>query len=233
MSSLCFEKKCAIALVCLVQLFMGGDAVLNVVAIESPPFICTELLPCAPAIEADDEAGQGNCIYGGIRAQGGVCLHGYLIDLLLVLSAPDTGNMSFILWHTTSSVTKGYNNLVREVFSPGSVLSSPICGNATCDIALGDITINWPRRRLVRSRFSAPYMTAGLQILGRTKQPARSVNFDFMQPFAPRLWALILFTLLFMTFAIVFVEAPNFRAKFVYLRPDSSSLSWQEKSMSR
>ena len=76
-------------------------------------------------------------------------------------------------------------------------------------------------------------MTAGLQILGRTKRLNRSVNFDFMQPFAPSLWLLILFTLIFMTFAIVFVEAPNFRAKFVYWRPDSSTLSWQEKSMSR
>jgi hypothetical protein len=132
------ERKQTIALFLLIVLFGGVNAAFNIVAIESPPFICTELLPCAPAIERDDEPGHGAqvCSYGGIKAQNGECLHGYLIDLLLVLSAPETGNLSFNLWHTTSIVTGGYNNLVREIFTPGSVLRSPICGNRTVGRAI-------------------------------------------------------------------------------------------------
>jgi hypothetical protein len=213
-----------------------ADAKLNIVAIKSPPFVCNELFPCAPAIKRAPETGQGapGCLYDGIKTQTGECVHGYLIDLLQALSAPKAGNFSYSLWLTTWSVTGGYNNLVREVFSPGSVLSSPLCGNSSCDIAIGDITVNWHRRRIANSRFSTPYMTTGLQILGRTKEPTRSsMNFDFMMPFTPRLWILILSTLIFFTFAIVFVEAPNFRSKFAYCRPQSSELSWQEKSISR
>ena len=94
--------------------------------------------------------------------------------------------------------------------------------------------MNWYRRRIANSRFSTPYMTSGLQILGRTKDASdTSLNFDFSSPFTPRLWGLILSTLIFFTFAILFVEAPMFRSKFVYCRWESTDLSWQEKSMSR
>jgi hypothetical protein len=213
-----------------------ADAKFNIVAVESPPFVCNERIPCPPAIERRPEVGQGSpgCLYDGIKTQTGDCIHGYLIDLLQALSAPKAGNFSYNLWLTTWSVTGGYNNLVREVFSPGSILSSPLCGNSSCDFAIGDITVNWHRRRIANSRFSVSYMTTGLQILGRTKDPTRSsMNFDFMAPFTPRLWILIISTLIFFTFAIVFVEAPNFRAKFVYCRPKTSELSWQEKSISR
>ena len=213
-----------------------ADAKLNIIAVESPPFVCNERFPCPPAIDRQPEAGQGTpgCIFDGIKTQTGECVHGYLIDLLQALSASKAGNFSYNLWLTTWSVTGGYNNLVREVFSPGSVLSKPLCGNSSCDIAIGDITVNWYRRRIANARFSTPYMTTGLQILGRTKEPTRSsMNFDFMAPFTPRLWILILSTLLFFTFAIVFVEAPIFRSKFAYCQPRSSELSWQEKSISR
>jgi hypothetical protein len=217
-------------------IFHSTHAKLNIVAIESPPFVCTEDLPCAPAMERTPEIGQGTpgCLYEGVKTQSGVCLHGYLIDLLKALTAPKAGNFSYNLWLTTLSVVGGYDNLVREVFGPGSILSNPLCGNSSCDIALGDITVNWNRRRIENSRFATPYMTTGLQILGRTKVPARSaVNFDFMSPFTTRLWVLILFSLIFFTFAIAFVEAPVFRSKFVYCRPESSEISWQEDSVSR
>ena len=211
------------------------DAQLNIVAIESPPFICTEELACAPVFERKPEHGQGSsgCLYDGIRAQTGECLHGYLVDLLQAISSPLAGNFSYNLWHTTWSVTGGYDNLVREVSSPGSILSSPLCGNSSCDIALGDFTVNWYRRRIANSRFSGPYMTTGLQIMGRMKEPTRSsMNFDFLAPFTTRLWVLILFSLIFFTFAIAFVEAPNFRSKFVYCRRESSE-NWQDNAMSR
>ena len=213
-----------------------ADSKLNIVALESPPFVCNERLPCAPNIKRQPEDGQGTpgCLYDGIKTQTGECIHGYLVDLLQALSAPKAGNFSYNLWRTTWSDTNGYNNLVREIFNPGFVLDSPLCGNSSCDIALGDITVNWHRRRIKNSRFSAPYMTTGLQILGRAKDSTRyAMNLDFMAPFTLRLWFIILSTLIFFTYAILFVEAPNFRSKFVYCRPESSELSCQEMPISR
>ena len=211
----------------------GTAESLEIVAIESPPFVCTDQLPCKPAILPTSY--QGDCIYGGLKTRNGNCIHGYLIDLISVASSQGMANVSFNLWHTTSKITGGYNNLVHEIFNPGSTNpSAPLCGNKTCDLAIGDITINWPRRRITNARFSAPYMDVGLRILARMMNPnVDAFNFNFLQPFTTRLWLLILATLVFMTFAIVFVESSNFRARYVYLKKDSSGPSWQETSISR
>ena len=77
-------------------------------------------------------------------------------------------------------------------------------------------------------------MDAGLQILGRINDPDDdTINFSFLQPFTTRLWLIILFTLFLMTFALMFVEAPRFRHKFVYCKDQAEERSWQEKSMAR
>jgi hypothetical protein len=219
----------------VVLLVLGGSADgLEIVAMESPPFVCTDQLPCKPAILLPT-VNNNSCLYGGLRARNGYCVHGYLIDLISVATGPGMLNVSVNLWHTTSKITGGYNNLVREIFSPGSTSpAAALCGNSTCDLAIGDITINWPRRMIYNARFSAPYMDVGLRILGRTANlNLDTFNFNFLQPFTTRLWLLILATLLFITFAIVFVESSHFRARYIYLKPDSSGLSWQEKSISR
>jgi hypothetical protein len=218
----------------VVLLVLDGSANgLEIVAMESPPFVCTDQLPCKPAIL--QTASNNSCMYGGLRARNGYCVHGYLIDLISVATGPGMANVSFNLWHTTSKITGGYNNLVREIFSPGSTSpTAPLCGNSTCDLAIGDITINWPRRRIKNARFSAPYMDVGLRILGRTANLNRDTfNFNFLTPFTTRLWLLILATLLFITFAIIFVESSHFRARYIYLQTDSIEPSWQEKSISR
>ena len=208
---------------------------LSIVAIESPPFVCLGTSPCRPIILTKNfvRNTSDGCAYGGIMSQNSGCVHGYLIDLVKVLSQYKQQNVTFELWFTTSKRTSGYTNLVKEIFSPGTLPFS-LCGENVCDMAIGDININWPRRRLTNARFSAPFMEVGLQILGRIDSNGK-VNsvFRFMQPFSPDLWISILVTIICMTFALVFVEAPQFRARFKYIKQDAGALSWQQKNVSR
>ena len=204
----------------------------NIVAIESPPYVCTENFPCPPAIMPERQNGN-DCMYRGVKTADGQCVHGYIIDLLQVLTSQQNANMSFSLWLTTDMVTGGHSNFVKEIFSPG-MLGISFCGNEPCDMAVGDVTINWARRRLPRARFSRPFMTLGHQVLGRTKRMSPGVNFLFLEPFTPSLWLLIIGNLGLLTFAIVFVEYPHFRARFGYFSAKSSQeTSWEARSLYR
>jgi hypothetical protein len=56
----------------------------------------------------------GQCLNGGVRTENGVCVHGFLIELLKHLvnqliesgdgTAKDRGDIS--VWHTNSTITK-------------------------------------------------------------------------------------------------------------------------------
>jgi hypothetical protein len=72
-------------------------ALAHALAIESPPFVCTEEIPCMPAILPKPGTKQGTpgCLHGGIQSQNNVCVHGYLIDMLWVLSAPAISKILF------------------------------------------------------------------------------------------------------------------------------------------
>jgi hypothetical protein len=204
---------------------------LNIVAIESPPYVCTEEVPCLPAIMPSYEETTG-CLYGGIKTVNGICVHGYLIDLIRVISSRQNANISFKLWLTTSILTGGYSNFVKEVFQPGAT-HAPLCGSEPCDIALGDVTMNWARLQLAESRFTGPFMVVGFQVLGRTVKKSTEINFSFLEPFTPRLWIIIILNLSFLTFAVLFVEFSDFRARFGYFRANSAGESWQAKSLYR
>jgi hypothetical protein len=207
----------------------------NIVSIESPPYICTEEVPCPPAFnalrESTSESGS-DCLFGGTKTVDGVCLHGYLIDLLRVISSRQNANVSFKLWLTTSTVTRGYSRIVKEIFQPGST-HTPLCGNKPCDLALGDITMNWARMQLAGSRFTEPFMVVGFQVLGRTVKKYKDISFAFLEPFTTNLWIIILVNLSFVTFAVLFVEFSNFRARFGYFKAKPIQESWEAQSLYR
>jgi hypothetical protein len=207
---------------------------LNIVAIESPPYICTEAVPCLPAIMPSYEE-RADCLYGGTKTVDGICVHGYLIDLIRVISSRQNANISFKLWLTTSIVTGGYSNYVKEIFQPGTT-PTPLCGAEPCDIALGDVTMTWARLKLAESRFTEPFMVVGFQVLGRRVQKSDltgQINFAFLEPFTPKLWIIIILNLSFLTFAVLFVEFSDFRSRFGYFRANSVGESWQAKSLYR
>ena len=100
-------------------------------------------------------------------------------------------------------------------------------------MAVGDITINWARRRLPNSRFSAPYMTVGLQVLGRSITSTPILNLRFLDAFTTGLWILIIANLIFLTFALLFVESSAFRAQFGYFKAESQGHSWEDQASAR
>ena len=143
--------------------------------------------------------------------KNGYCIHGYIIDLLTVVMSEQSVNRTYNLWHTTSGITGGYDNLVKEIFNHG-VINASLCGASPCDMAIGDITVNWPRRRFPGSRFSLPFMSVGLQIVARIHGTAFwSASFAFLDPFHWSVWAAMLLSLAFITFTITFLEAAQFR----------------------
>ena len=166
--------------------------------------------------------------------QNGYCVHGLVIDLLSVMTAPRMSNISFNLWHTTSTATGGYDNLVKEVLNPGT-LNVSICGSLPCDMAIGDITVNWPRRRMQNSRFAFPMMSIGLQIVARIQQQSYwSASFAFLDPFHWSLWLATSLSLGFITLVVIFLEAAHFKS---LLRGQSGrfavkgGMSWRQKSI--
>ena len=211
----------------------SAQPTINILGVESPPFLCTEVAPCAPSIPFGD--GLDGCINGGIKSANGFCVHGYIVDLIRSISQPTAANFSFRLWHTSSLIIGGYGKMVRGIFEP-ETMPPRMCGNWTCDMAVGDITLSWQRRRINQSKFSAPVMTAGLQILGRVGQKASfNFNLTFLNPFDKYLWLALFFTLFYIAFAIIFLEIPGFRSMLMTCckKEVIDKHSWQEQLIGR
>ena len=150
------------------------ERVINVVVPISAPFACTEDAPCSPVRQILSSS--DGCIYGGVRAANlhdelglGKCVHGFIIDLLDV--AASEGGFRYDLWcwtNTNATLGGGYNNMVKNVFYEGEIPGSDkshgdesyrrvpnMCGNTTCDMAIGDISLTWARRRINASQWSS------------------------------------------------------------------------------
>jgi hypothetical protein len=179
------------------------------------------------------------CLHGGVRAANvqdkfgrDACIHGFMIDLLEV-TASKTG-FRYNLWYWPNNATLGgYNNMVKNVFyageQPGAgeskgdrsyIVVPNLCGNETCDMAVGDLTLNWARQRIPASRWSPHFMTVGLRIIARVYRPPRDYEETFTSafqsplgdPFDAALWMTIPCTMIFLSWVLAMLENPVYRS---------------------
>jgi len=152
------------------------------------------------------------------------CIHGYLVDLISLVSSPSKANFSFNLWHIIGSNFGGYNNVVREIFQPGYISkikgrNFTMCGENPCDMAVGDVTQNWARSSLPNALFTTPFMSVGLQIVARLEHTSPWYSSAvFLVPFEKRLWFAIFFSLIYMSVVIFLIERGKLFQKFFLLK---------------
>jgi hypothetical protein len=122
---------------------------------------------------------------------------------------------------------QGTDNIVAEIFSPGSsgiVMVPGLCGNSSCDMALGDFTVNWWRQRFPHARFSTPWMLSGYQILARQwPEDPYTAALDFISPFELSLWGTIFGMLTGFSLMVIMIESASLRKAAMRLLRGSRS----------
>jgi len=196
---------------------------LNIAMMDAAPFVCREnISPCPPFLPTGPNPENG-CLYGGLMTKNQGCIHGYLVDLIGLISSPSKANFSADLWHIIGSNFGGYNNVVQEVFQPGFISRKTgrnltMCGGDPCDMAMGDITQNWARSSLSNALFSVPYMTVGLQIVARMQHTSTwNTSKVFLLPFQKELWFSIFFTMVYLSGMLFLIERGKLFFKFFSL----------------
>eukprot|EP00961_Rhodomonas_salina_P194913 2631849-Rhodomonas_salina.2 len=87
-----------------------------------------------------------------------------------------------------------------------------ICGDSPCDLAIGDITINWFRKRVLGAKFTLPFMDVGLKVVTRALETDTVSKFsNFLDPFTPGLWWCWIGFMFFSAIAFAIIEDPSVR----------------------
>mmetsp|Transcript_43209 Transcript_43209/g.102036 ORF Transcript_43209/g.102036 Transcript_43209/m.102036 type:complete len:828 (-) Transcript_43209:91-2574(-) len=86
------------------------------------------------------------------------------------------------------------------------------CGDSPCDLAMGDISINWFRKRVLQAKFTLPFMEVGLKVVVRADEPSQVSKFaNFLDPFTPGLWWCWIGFIFFSAVAFAVIEDPAVR----------------------
>jgi hypothetical protein len=94
-------------------------AALHILFMGNPPFVCPDWSPCRPSYLGTGWVSSQvknksmhveKCLFGGLKTNNGVCIHGFKVELFKVisnrLSRFRNETDTFSLWYTNSTVTK-------------------------------------------------------------------------------------------------------------------------------
>lgn len=94
-----------------------------------------------------------------------------------------------------------------------------LCGDSPCDLAIGDITISWFRKRVLQAKFTQPFMQVGQKIMASVFYANELSTFsNFLAPFTAGLWWCWLAFLLFSAIAFAVIEDAEVRRSLFMLR---------------
>jgi len=186
----------------------------NAVVQVNEPFTCRQEGPCWRF--TSKQVTRNGCLFNGIKTVSGVCVHGYIPDLLNLIA--DQTNIS---WRVTLAGPQvSVNDVFQEFSKPDSLRSfsnTSVCSGFPCDVVALDLTITADRRFNLGAEFSIPIHDNALRLYMRYGEPdfSRAGTWP-LKPFSEDLWGSWIGLQAFAALVFLLLDSKQARKRWLY-----------------